>query len=330
MGGGRQRVGAWHGMGKTAVAIYMKHRINDGYGRNYFSGGEKFFCSYVSFNAQMVAKIGLVFQEILNSLLKVKDDIFLEISRNTDESTLISLCVDNKFANAVANNSVRNYLENLLGHSLDMRLTARDWRYDPILTDLFLNQTVRCLKAAGFKGGLLLIDDVENLTDKSTPKQIENFIKDLGIAFFRSGNEASNGSFFTIVFTTHLMSAQKISQAWTVAGLSASFPLAPSGQASILTRKPDMDQCIDIVRQHLIYYRVPSFPTTDELYPFKKDAIRKVIGDCDFHPRRFLSRLNRITTAALGDSKTDITPEFVKTIPEVEDEEEKAPGIEDI
>ena len=31
------------GMGKTALAIYMKHRMNDGYGRNYFSGGEKFF-----------------------------------------------------------------------------------------------------------------------------------------------------------------------------------------------------------------------------------------------------------------------------------------------
>jgi hypothetical protein len=197
------------------------------------------------------------------------------------------------------------------------------------LPDLFLNQTVRALKAAGFKGGILLIDDIENLTDKSTRAEIENFIKDFGIAFFRAGNEASNSSFYTLILTTHQQSAQKISQAWTVAGLSASFPLAPGGYASVLTRKPDMEQCADIVFQHLKYFRDPSFESPSKFHPFADDAVKNVITECNFHPRRFLSRFSRIIIEALNKSVKEITVDFVKTVPEIEEEEEVT-GIEEL
>lgn len=314
------------GMGKTALAVYMKHRINDGYGKNYFGGRNKNFCSYIAFNLQMVAKIGLFFQEALNSL--IKDGIFNEVPKCINVDELIKQGVDVNFAQAIANNSVRDYLQNILRHPLDMRLTARDWRYDPILKDIFLNQTTRCLKAAGFAGGILLVDDIENLTDRSTPRQVETFIKDFGLTFFRTGNEASNTNFYTIILTTHQQSARKISQAWTVAGLSASFPLVPGGHASLLTRKPDMEQCIDIINQHLKYYRPPSFTPPEEFYPFKRDAIETVVRECDFHPRRFLSRFSRIITEAISKDEKEITSEFVRTVPEVEEEE--APGIEEL
>jgi len=315
------------GMGKTALAIYMKHKINDGYGKSYFDPKDKFFCSYISFYQQMVAKIGLFFQEGLNSL--IKDGIFEEVSKCTNADALVKQGADGGFAQAVANNSVRGYLEEeILGHPLDMRLTARDWRYDPILKDIFLNQTTRCLRAARFKGGVLLVDDLENLTDRSTPRQVETFIKDFGLVFFRSGNEASNTGFYTIILTTHLISAQKISQAWTVAGLSSSFPLVPGGHASLLTRKPDMEQCIDIVKQHLEYFRDKSFAPSEEFYPFKRDTIETVVKECDFHPRRFLSRFNRVMVEALSKDVKEITSEFVKTVPEIEEEE--APGIEQL
>jgi hypothetical protein len=316
------------GMGKTALAIYMKHKINDGFGKNYFDGKEKFFCSYISFNQQMVAKIGLFFQEALNSF--IKDGIFEELSKAVDADTLTKNGVDIEFAHAVANNSVRRHLEEeILHHRLDIRLTSRDWRVDPVLKDLFLNQTTRCLKSAGFSGGILIVDDIENLTDRSTPKQIEIFIKDFGLSFFRSGNEASNSNFYTIILTTHQQSAQKISQAWTVAGLSASFPLVPGGHASLLTRKPDLEQAMDMIIQYLKYYREPSFTPSNEFYPFTKDAVETVIKECDYHPRRFLSRLNVILIEGVSKGVKEITPQFAETIPEVE-EEEAPPGVEEI
>jgi hypothetical protein len=189
-------------MGKTALAIYMKHKINDGYGKQYFNGKKKIFCSYIAFDETLVAKIGLFSQAALHSL--IKDRIFEEVSRVTNKDALLRNGVDSEFAQAVANNSVRDYLEKeVLRHSLHTRLTARDWRVDPLLKELFLNQTTRCLKAAGFVGGILIVDDIEKLTDRTTPKQREIFIKDFGTAFFRAGNETSNSNYYTLILTTH-------------------------------------------------------------------------------------------------------------------------------
>lgn len=113
-----------------------------------------------------------------------------------------------------------------------------------------------------------------------------------------------------------------------MAGLSPSFPLVPGGHASLLTREPKIEQCIDMINQYLKYYRDPSFTPPEEFYPFKRDAIETVIQECDFHPRRFLSRFGRIITEALSKDVKEITREFVRTVPEVEEEE--APGIEEL
>jgi len=314
------------GMGKTALAVCMKHKINDGYGKTYFEGKIKFFCSYVSFKQQLKSRVVFLYKEALRSF--IKDGLFSHISSCVSKDALVNAGVQEDFAEAVASNRVKDYLESLSRYKLEEMSTAWDQKFLVKLPDLFLNQTVRCLKVAGFKGGILLIDDIENLTDISTRAEIENFIKDFGIAFFRAGNEASNSNFFTIIITTHQQSAQKISQAWTVAGLSASFPLAPGGHASVLTRKPDNIQCLDMIKQYLKYYRDPSFTLPDEFYPFKRDAIETVIQDCDFHPRRFLSWLCRITTEALNKDKNEITAEFVRTVRKLEEEE--APGIEEL
>jgi hypothetical protein len=314
------------GMGKTALAVYMKHKINDGYGKNYFDGRNKFFCSYVSFKEQLKSKVAFLYKEVFRSF--IKDGLFSHISSCVSKDTLVNAGVQEDFAEAVASNRVKDYLESSSRYKLEEMSTAWDQKFLVKLPDLFLNQTVRCLKAAGFKGGILVIDDIENLTDKSTRAEIENFIKDFGIAFFRAGNEASNSNFFTIILTTHQQSAQKISQAWTVAGLSASFPLVPRGHASLLTRKPDIKQCIDMINQYLKYYRDPSFTPPEEFYPFKRDAIETVIQESDFHPRRFLSWFGRIITEALSKDVKEITREFVRTVSEVEEEE--APGIEEL
>lgn len=314
------------GMGKTALAIYMRHRMNDGYGKDYFNGKEKFFCSYISFKEQIKSRVAFLYKEAFRSF--IRDGIFSHVSSSVSKNDLVKAGVYEEFAEAVASKAVKGYLESLSRYRLEEMSTAWDQRFLVKLPDLFLNQTVRSLRAAGFKGGVLVIDDIENLTDRSTRAEIETFIKDFGLAFFRTGNEASNTSFYTIILTTHQQSAQKISQAWTVAGLSPSFPLVPGGHASLLTCKPDTEQCVDIVKQHLEYFRDESFALPEEFYPFKREAIETVIGECDFHPRRFLSRFNRIIIEALSKDVKEITSEFGKNVPEIE--EEAALGIEQL
>lgn len=317
---------AGRGMGKTALVVYMKHKINAGYGEEYFGNKEEFFCSYISFREQIKSRVAFLYKEGFRSL--IRDGVFSQVSGRLSKNDLTKAGVDEEFADAVAKNDVQGYLESLSRYRLHEMTTAWDQKFLVRLPDLFLNQAVASLQAAGFKGGILAIDDIENLTDRSTRREIENFIKDLGIAFFRAGNVASNANFYTLVLTTHQQSAQKISEAWTVAGLAPSFPLVPGGHASLLTRKPDMVQCVDIVKQHIDYYRDTSFTGGDEYYPFKRDAIELVVQESAFHPRRFLSRLQRVVAEALGQDVKEITLEFVKTVPEIEEAE--AAGIEEL
>lgn len=313
------------GMGKTALAIYMKHRVNDGYGKNYFGGKEKLFCSYISFPKGLKAKVDFIYRALFRSF--IKDGLFSHVKSSASRTDLANAGVEENLANAITGDSVKNYLESLSRYSLEEWATAWDTRFLVKLPDLFLNQTIKALQTAGFKGGILLIDDVENLTDKSTPREIETFVKDFGNAFFRAGYEARN--FFTLILTTHDQSARQISQAWTVAGLSTAFPLNERSHVSILVPKPDMEQCIDIVTQYLEHYRDRSFATPTNVHPFKREAVETVVEECNYHPRRFLSRFNRIMVEALSKEVTEITPEFVKTVPEIEEEEE-APGIEQL
>jgi len=315
------------GMGKTALALYMQHRINNGYGENYFDGKEKFFLSYVSFSQQIKSKVAFLYKAILGSFITEK--LFEHVSNCVTRDKLIENNVRGAFAEAIVNNQVKGYLESRSKYPLDVMTTAYDRKFLQELPYIFLSDTVKSLKVAGFKGGIILIDDIENLTDRSTGKEIETFIKDIGIAFLRDAtSEAVKSNFYTIILTTHEQSAQKISQAWTVAGLSASFPLAAGGRASLLTRKPDMPECLDIIQQYLKYYRDPSFTPPEEFYPFKREATETIIKECDFHPRRFLSSFNRILIEALSNNVKEITSDFVRTVPEVEEEESL--GIEDL
>ncbi|MEM4383826.1 MAG: hypothetical protein QXH32_06980 [Candidatus Caldarchaeum sp.] len=317
------------GMGKTALALYMRHRINDGYGSNYFNGRVRFFCSYISFRQQIKSKIAFLYKEAFRSF--IKEGLFSQVSAYASEGDLIKAGVQGQFAQAIVNGRVREYLESLSRYSLDEMSVAYDHRFLTNLPDLFLNQTIRALKAAGFNGGILIIDDIENLTDRSTRAEIENFVKDFGLAFYRSGNEAANSNFFTIVLTTHQQSAQKISQAWKVAGLSDSFPLDHRGYASVLTRRPDLEQCLDVVLQHMKHFRTQSFSGANEFYPFTRDAVETVIKECQFHPRRFLSRFSRIIVKALSEDVKEIGTDFVKKVPEPEEgEEEGELGIENL
>lgn len=313
------------GMGKTSLSVYFMHRINDeGFGKKYFGGNTKFFCCYISFNQQIKSKISFLYKQAFNSL--ISHGIFNEIQKTTTQTALEDGKVSKDFATAIMNRQVKEYLESMSKYRLDEMSTAWDTKFLSKLQDLFLNQTIAALKTSGFVGGIIIVDDLENLTDKSTPREIENFIKDLGMAFFRSNNAASNDTFFTLILTTHQQSADKISGAWRVAGLSSAFPLNHNGRHSVLTGAPDVEQGLDMVAQYLKKYKNDNVESRDKFYPFTEDAIKYVITESGYNPRQFLSRLRQIITEALKKQIKQIDIEFVKTVPAEEDENDQNIG----
>ena len=87
------------------------------------------------------------------------------LDRKVDQ-LLVSQGVTSQAAQALARGEFKGYLSSL---RKDGNLTPYYMRYDTKGLDhacnLFFNDIVRYLRAAGFAGGYLFIDDVENLTD---------------------------------------------------------------------------------------------------------------------------------------------------------------------
>ena len=99
--------------------------------------------------------------------------------------------------------------------------------------NLFFNDIVRYLRAAGFAGGYLFIDDIENLTDKMARRNQLEFAKELSICTVRPGYANSAYGFFSCVLTTHDSVIRRLSAAWDEAGLSSFARLDPDAPTSV-------------------------------------------------------------------------------------------------
>ena len=92
-----------------------------------------------------------------------------------------------------------NFEELLRNHRRDGNLRPyyipRDTKGLDYACDLFFNDLVLYLRAAGFAGGYLFIDDIENLADKMARRHQLEFAKELGICTVRPGYANSTYGF---------------------------------------------------------------------------------------------------------------------------------------
>ncbi len=132
----------------------------------------------------------------------------------------------------------------------------RDTLLISMLKDLFFNQGIRLLESGGFAGAYLFVDDIENIVDQPTRKYREIFAKELGFIQFRMDYDAGIKRFLTIVLTTHDNAANKLSEAWNLAGLSASLPMSIDAPNSIKVTAPTLEEMQEIFKAHLSYYRL--------------------------------------------------------------------------
>ena len=93
---------------------------------------------------------------------------------------------------------------------------------------MLFNDIVNYLRAAGYAGGYLFIDDIENLVDQMTRKERIEFAKEFGLCTVRPGYANTAHKFFSCVLTTHQQASVGLSLAWGKAGLSAIARLDPA------------------------------------------------------------------------------------------------------
>ncbi|OJV96063.1 MAG: hypothetical protein BGO39_03570 [Chloroflexi bacterium 54-19] len=237
------------------------------------------------------------------------------------EDLVIALLVSNNveadFARAIAANDLLGYLKSMRKDGLlDFPPPPRDLALYRKANNLFFTQTLRTLKIAGFKGVYLFVDDIENMIDKMGRRERETFTKELGYILLRGDYEAGISRFLTLVLTTHAAAAQRLSEAWGLAGLQSSLPMSLDAPNSILVPLLDLNEAKEVVKRHLNHYRKdksqPENPA--EIFkPFTEEAVELLVQQCNYHPREFLSKAHfTIERAKQEDSRTLIDKAFIE------------------
>lgn len=172
--------------------------------------------------------------------------------------------------------------------------------------ELLFTDMVHYLMAAGFAGGYLFIDDIENLVDQMPRRHLNAFPKQFRICTVNPDYASGRHEFFSSVLTTHQQVANKLATAWAEAGLSAFARLDPTSPNSVELPLPSEDQARDIIVAHLDHYRIDQ-SNVGTIKPFTEGGIRVLLGEQRMrHPRVLLSNAANIVRKAADDKATSI------------------------
>ena len=227
------------------------------------------------------------------------------------EGTLLRERVERGAANALANGVFESYLSGFRrdGH-IEPYYVPRDTKGLDYSRHLLFNDIVRYLRAAGYNGAYLFIDDIENLTDQMARRHRNQFAKEFGLCTVRPGYANTEHSFFSCVLSTHQQSAMALSQAWSEAGLSAIARLDPNAATSVELPLPNRDQAQAIVIAHLDRYRTDD-SKNGSIAPFTEDGMRELLGRTR-HPRNLLANAARAVIRAADTGATAIDADTVR------------------
>jgi hypothetical protein len=178
---------------------------------------------------------------------------------------------------------------------------------------LLFNDVVNYLRSAGFSGGYLFVDDIENLVDQMARKSRIEFAKEFALCTVRPGYANTEHSFFSCVLTTHQQASVGLSSAWGDAGLAAIARLDPASPNSVELPLPSKDQARQIIISHLDFYRINK-AENGSTKPFTEDGIEALLKSKQMlHPRFMLSSAAQVVYNAAQAGKTFIDAEAVNS-----------------
>ena len=195
-------------------------------------------------------------------------------------------------------------------NSLEPLYVPRDTRILDYSRGFLFNDIVIYLRSAGYAGGYLFIDDIENLVDLMPRRHRIEFAKEFALCTVRPGYANGEHNFFSCVLTTHQSASVSLSAAWGEAGLSGIARLDPNDPNSVELPLPSADQARAIIVAHLDYYR-ENPADSGTIKPFTEDGIAALLENRQ-HPRILLTTAASVVTSAADEGLTSIDASHVK------------------
>ena len=223
---------------------------------------------------------------------------------------LVEEGVQSPSATALAAGTFEDYLKSFRrDHNLEPLYVPRDTKILEYARGFLFNDVVLYLRAAGFEGGYLSIDDIENLVDQMARRHRLEFAKEFALCTVRPGYANTAHNFFSCVLTTHQQASVGLSAAWGEAGLAGIARLDPNDPNSVELPLPSTDQAREIIVAHLDHYRLdPNKKGSVE--PFTEDGITALITNRQ-HPRILLSVAASVVSRAAQEGKQSIDAAYV-------------------
>lgn len=259
-----------------------------------------------------------------NKILQAKNISSFHLDKIVAEQLMKEGIQSEDVANALASGLFENYLRSLRkDKQLKPFYVPRNTGGLDYARTLLFDDIVHYLRTAGFDGGYLFIDDIENLVDQMNRKNRLEFAKEFALCTVRPGYANTAYSFFSCVLTTHQQASVGLSQAWGEAGLSAIARLDPTSPNSVELPLLSKNQAREIIIAHLDYYRIN---TADKgtIKPFTEEGINALLTK--LHPRILVSDAAKVINyavqqginaidavavkAAIDNSPTQSAPDF--------------------
>ena len=224
---------------------------------------------------------------------------------------LIQEGVQDASASALAVGRFEEYLKSFRrDNSLEPLYVPRDTKILEYSRGFLFNDVVLYLRAAGFQGGYLFVDDIENFVDQMARRHRIEFAKEFALCTIRPGYANTTHNFFSCVLTTHQTSSVSLSAAWAEAGLTGIARLDPNDPNSVELPLPSTDQAREIVIAHLDHYRVDP-DKKGSIEPFTENGMSALLKNRQ-HPRLLLRAAAEVLRRAAQEDVTLIDAAYVE------------------
>ena len=218
--------------------------------------------------------------------------------------------ISEQSAQAFAEGGWENYLRSLRRDgNLEPYYVPRDTKILDYSRNLLFDDVVLFLREAGFAGGFLFVDDIENLVDQMPRRHRVEFAKEFALCTVRPGYANGQFNFFSCVLTTHQSSSVSLATAWGEAGLASIARLDPDDPNSVELPLPSTEQARGIVVAHLDRYRINE-RDAGTIRPFTEEAMSALLQQQ--HPRRLLASAGRAVSHALSQELSVIDEQCVR------------------
>lgn len=221
--------------------------------------------------------------------------------------------VESAASTALANGKFEQHLRSLRrGENLEPFYVPNDVKGLYFSKQLLFNDMVHYLRVAGFAGGYLFIDDIENLVEQMSRRHRISFAKDFRSCTVGVGYANTTYKFFSSVLTTHQNIAGGLSQAWVEAGLASAAHLSPDSPNSVNLPLPSRDQAREIIVAHLDHYRLDQ-SEKGTTKPFTEEGLDALLENRRTMPRELLSTAANVVSKAAEEGVTTIDAATVRS-----------------